>query len=386
MDNSHFNASPQASHGRGERVSAPSVDGTARVESIKLGIDVAVDSCVVVRQVDNAAPQPGQHFKLVEFLPWVQKQLAFADAVYSCYEAGPFGYGLHRSLTAMGVRNVVIRPQNWDEFGKRVKTDRTDALAMVQRLDRYAAGNDKALAVVRVPTVEEELARSRVRQREQFKRESQRLAAQGRSLLLYYGIRTTGSWWAPDAWPSLQERIKQNHPDHAGEAMIEMLSDYQSMVIAAQDELVKLTKQLEKAAVSKERRPRGLGALGYEKLRREVCDWRRFSNRRQVASYTGLCPGAHGTGGVIHGTSITKHGNPQLRADLIELAWLLPMYQPKYPPLVKRAHILLNGKAPKTARKKAIVAVARHLAIDLWRIQTGRAQPSDVGLELRVER
>lgn len=170
---------------------------------IKLGIDLAVDSCVVVRQVDNATPQPGQHFKLDEFLPWVQKQLASADAVYSCYEAGPFGYELHRSLTAMGVQNVVIRPQNWDEFGKRVKTDRTDALAMVQRLDRYAAGNHKALAVVRVPTPEEEISRSRVRQREQFKRESQRFAAQGRSLLLYYGIRITGNWWSADIWTSL---------------------------------------------------------------------------------------------------------------------------------------------------------------------------------------
>ena len=33
----------------------------------------------------------------------------------TCYEAGPFGYGLHRQLTALGVTNHVIRPRNWDD-------------------------------------------------------------------------------------------------------------------------------------------------------------------------------------------------------------------------------------------------------------------------------
>ena len=42
----------------------------------------------------------------------------------TCYEAGPFGYGLHRQLTALGVTNHVIRPRNWDDQHARVKTDR----------------------------------------------------------------------------------------------------------------------------------------------------------------------------------------------------------------------------------------------------------------------
>ena len=103
-----------------------------------------------------------------DFLAWARKQLAQAGQVHSCYEAGPLGYGLHRALTALGIRNVIVRPQNWDELGKGVKTDRTDALALVQRLDRYVQGNRKALAVVCVPTPEQELARSQSRQREQL--------------------------------------------------------------------------------------------------------------------------------------------------------------------------------------------------------------------------
>src|SRR5579864_7508721 len=102
-----------------------STQNSAKAKTIKLGIDVHADSYRVVRQVDHATPQPAQKFTPEGFLLWAKKQLTQAEEVYSCYEAGPFGYGLHRQLEAMGIRNVVVRPQNWDELHKGVKTDKT---------------------------------------------------------------------------------------------------------------------------------------------------------------------------------------------------------------------------------------------------------------------
>src|SRR5215475_2948342 len=90
----------------------------AKAKSIKLGIDVHAESYRVVRQVDHATPQPAQKFSPEGFLVWVKKQLEQAEEVHSCYEAGPFGYGLHRQLEQMGIHNKVIRPQNWDELHK----------------------------------------------------------------------------------------------------------------------------------------------------------------------------------------------------------------------------------------------------------------------------
>ena len=46
--------------------------------------------------------------------------------IVSCYEAGPFGYVLHRQLTVLGVTNYVTSPRNWDAQHQRVKTDRTE--------------------------------------------------------------------------------------------------------------------------------------------------------------------------------------------------------------------------------------------------------------------
>src|SRR5215472_2081496 len=102
-----------------------------KAKRIKLGIDVHAESYRVVRQIDDSTPQPAQKFRPKDFLVWAQKQLDQAEMVHSCYEAGPLGYGLHRSLEKMGIHNVVIRPQNWDELKRGVKTDKTDALALV---------------------------------------------------------------------------------------------------------------------------------------------------------------------------------------------------------------------------------------------------------------
>ncbi len=245
---------------------------------IKLGIDVRLDRYVVVRQIDGGAPQPPQRFSPGQFLEWAQKQTALAQQVYSCYEAGPFGYRLHRKLKELGITNYVIRPRDWDEYGKKVKTDKRDAKEMVLNLDRYVSGNQEAFCLVRVPTEVEEQARSRSRQRESLQKEKQRLAAQGRSHALYYGAHLEGAWWTGGLW---QELV-------VPPIVLELLELLRRLIQALEQELKSLTQALSDAAP--EQLPMGLGKLTYEVLEREVADWNRFDNRRQVASYTGMCP------------------------------------------------------------------------------------------------
>jgi transposase len=57
---------------------------------------------------------------------WVAKQLMLAEKVFTCYEAGPFGYSLHRKLEKMGAANFVVRPRDWDDYSKKVKTDKRE--------------------------------------------------------------------------------------------------------------------------------------------------------------------------------------------------------------------------------------------------------------------
>ena len=170
-------------------------NSSEQYETIKLGIDAHAKWYYVSRQVDGATPQPVQKMTFEELLLFVARQQKLDGKVYTCYEAGPFGYHLHRRLEAMGVTNFVVQPQDWDDRGKGVKNDRLDALALCQRLDRYVRGNQKAFSVVRVPSEEEERERAMSRQRQQLVRERQRLAAMGRSLLAMHNIHVTGRWW-----------------------------------------------------------------------------------------------------------------------------------------------------------------------------------------------
>ena len=82
--------------------------------------------------------------------------------------------------------------------------------------------------------------------------------------------------------------------------------------------------------------------------------------------------------------SVTKRGNPRLRAALVECAWRMVRFQPQYPPVKKRLERILakGSRATGAQRKKAIVAVARHLAVDLWRIHTGRCTAAQLGLTI----
>lgn len=336
---------------------------------IKLGIDVHADSYRVVRQIENASPQPAQKFSPADFLVWARKQLDQAEEVFSCYEAGPFGYGLHRELEGMGIKNVVVRPQDWDELHRGVKTDKTDALALAQRLAMYVDGNHKALAVVKVPTPEQDIARSQSRFREQLTKHRLIMEAQGRSLLLYHGVRVRGRWWESDNWKEVQKQI--------GPELIAILKVMRDLLMEVHAQAAVATLSLQKAA-----KPQsvGIGALSSQVLEREILDWNRFTNRRQVASLTGLCPGVRQSGASSQNGSITRHGNRRIRTTLIEMAWRCLKFQRDYPPLRQRLGVLENSKAVSGAKKKAIVAVARHLAVDLWRINTGRCTAQARGL------
>ena len=114
-------------------------------------------------------------------------------------------------------------------------------------------------------------------------------------------------------------------------------------------------------------------------IEREVGQWSRFNNRRQVASYTGLCGGVSSSGKMQRLLPITKHGNVRLRTALIELAWRWVQWQPQSVLVRKWSRVFCEPGATRAARKKAIVAIARQLAIDLWRWDTGKIKPSDLG-------
>lgn len=348
-----------------------STNNTAsKADTIKLGVDMHATFYYVTRQVDNGSPQPPQRFSPEAFVAWAARQKQISKEVYCCYEAGCFGYGLHRRLAKLGIQNFVVRPRSWDEYGKKVKTDKRDSRQLLNNLDRYLAGNNEAMQPVRVPSEQEERSRGRGRQRQRLKRELQRLQGMGVGTARYYGHPIQGEWWKPRRFKQLREQLP--------EFLIELLEAWQRLALAVSKELDRCTEKLEES--SSQALPVGLGALTSVLLELEVCDWSRFKNRRQTASYTGLCPGEDSSGNRRFQGSINKHGNPTVRHLLIEAAWRLKIFQPQYRAVVKWNKRLAESPPTRAASKKATVALAREFAVDWWRVRTGRVDPKKLGL------
>jgi len=339
---------------------------------VVLGLDVHAEQITVCQQVDGRLPQPAQKKSWGETIALVERWRAENAVVYSCYEAGPCGYGLHRQLVQLGATNYVVAPQRWDERGCKVKTDKRDARELCNRLERYVRGNTDAFSVVLVPTPEQEQRRALARQRGALLKERNRCVLRGHGLMLAQGVKAPAEWWYEPDWKAFSLNLPPWLRAH--------VASWQAHAMILNKELLALTKQVEQLSKT-QRIPKGVGALSAAILQTEILDWHRFENRRQVASYTGLCPSEFSTGKRRKQGSVSKHGNRRVRHQLVEAVWRLVQWQPDYPPVQK-----ICAASGARARKRATVAAARRLAVDLWRINTGQCAPEKLHLQLVQQR
>jgi transposase len=287
---------------------------------------------------------------------------------------------LARWVVAEKMECFVMAPVTLDEKNKRVETDGLNARDIGSRLDRYLAGNTRALTLCRIPTQQEELLRQQTRQRQQLLEHRLALEAQGRSLLWQLGYLQQGRrrwWWEPFWQPLSKEVIQEVRTalERLRAVILELVKQLEQL------EVQLLTQAVQSLPAAFRNPPKGLGLLSLLILCREMMDWERFKNRRQVGCFTGLVPSEGSTGLSRRLGSVTKVGNPIVRAILVEMAWRLVRLQPnchavlRWLPLLRDRH-----KKSASARKKAIVAVARVLAVDLWRLATGQTTAAALGL------
>ncbi len=332
-----------------------------------LGLDVDLHYCVTAIQCDHGAIKPAQKLTRAELVKWVREQVAAGHAVHTVYEACGFGYTLHEALTAAGAQSLVTTPMCLSPERRR-KNDRLDARELCVRLARHLDGHAHELRPIRIPTVAERERRELGRQRNFWVREVRRLENHGRALRLEFEHETLpGGWAGPRKWKALATECSA--------FVRQQLEPVVAQIRAAKATIDQLTAQVE-ATVQATAVPTGLGALTVALVEGEVCDWTRFPGRKAIGSYTGCCPSEHSSGGVQRFGHIDRHGNAHVRTLLVEAVWRLLRWQPNWHARVKYREKLLHGASLK---KKLAVALARQLAIDLWRWRTGRCSAADLG-------
>jgi transposase len=349
----------QASNNNGPKV--------AKAKEIFLGIDAHLGSNQVARKIDNSAIGAVQNFSFEELLLFAHKQLKLAEKVYAVYEAGPLGFVLYRRLKELGLEAQVSAPECLEQ-GRR-KFNKLDARKLCSRLYSYVQGDRQMMRLVRVPSEQEEQLRAHSRQYDQLVRQRKALSAQGRSLTLSQGFSSmVDGWWRAKAYQPWS-RILPDWIKGQLEVLRPSLELLDQQIAQRKKELIQSNDQ----ALAK-----GFGAQTMVQMDREIGDWGRFSNRRKVACFFGFVPREYSTGSTQRLGSITKVGSARLRAKSIELVWRLIRFQPNYGPILQWHQSLCSSN--KVLKKKAVVAVARRVVIDIWRMRTGRKSPQELGL------
>src|ERR1051325_4483469 len=63
---------------------------------LKIAIDAHLAWHVIALQEEGSSPKPPQRLRPADFLKWIEQKIGAGWRVVTCYEAGPFGYVLHR--------------------------------------------------------------------------------------------------------------------------------------------------------------------------------------------------------------------------------------------------------------------------------------------------
>lgn len=277
------------------------------------------------------------------------------------YEAGFSGFWLHDALVAEGLECVVTPPNKvTQEKVNKVKTDRVDA----RRLARNLESGDYVACYV--PDRERREDRQISRTSQQIQRTIIAAKNRIRKFLEFHGL---DKGLPPGVWKSAQYQslrsLSLSHPLQVSlDALLDLLDKLASIQKTLQAELKQLCeKDRYRVGVRSKQSCPGVGWLSAIRFTLEWGNLNRFSSGKKFASFTGLTSSEYSTGETIHRGRITCQGTGFVRGWLIQCAWRAIRLDPA---LQVRFQTVWKNSASK---KKAIVAVARKLAIRMRAIE-----------------
>jgi transposase len=257
---------------------------------------------------------------------------------------------------------------------RRAKTDKIDGETLVRTLLAFKRGEPRVCAMVKPPTPEDEDRRRLSRERKTLVTERVMHVNRIKGLLFAQGVS--------DYEPVRRDRRTRLEDLKTGDGR-SMPPNLKALISRELDRLELILKQIEEVEVTRDDLleqaitasepvarllqlkgvgPEFAGVLWSEGL------YRRFDNRRQLASYAGLAPTPWQSGSVEHEQGVSKAGNSRLRTTMVQLAWLWLRHQRK-----SALSLWFHERVTRDGgrlRKTMIVALARKLLVALWQYAT----------------
>jgi transposase len=280
------------------------------------------------------------------------------------YEAGFGGFDLHDQLEADGWACVVTPPHTvTEEKCQRKKNDRTDC----RRLAKNLENGDYHSCFVPDKLLREDRQVSRTCG--QVQADITRVCNRIRRMLEFHGLDKglSPGRWSGVAYTQLRQHLNNIDLSDSLRFSFEVMFRELDQLRQLKKELLLQLRKLARSDRYKESvgllmSAPGIGILTAIRLALEWGDVNRFKRKEEFAGFLGLVPSDYSSGDQEHRGHITKQGNRSVRRWLVETAWVAIRHDPAL--LEKFRRVLRNCGS----KKKAIVAVARKLALRLRRV------------------
>ena len=328
-------------------------------DEVYVGIDVHKKNCHIAIRLNGALAltfvAPSDNIAIAQMMGKLNPALK-----QIVYEAGPTGFSLARVLKKASLPVAVIAPSKTPRpSAQQAKSDRLDC----RKLAEFAEKD--LLFEVAIPDSRQESDRQVVRLQDQLGKKRIRIKQQIKSLLLQHNIAQPHGLerWTKQSIVQLRNIELRPQLRFTLDVMLDELNYLQTQIKRVQIEL--------KNIYSKERHSKqmeilqshpGVGPITARQFRAEIFDPARFDKATQLSRYLGLCPHVSQSGQKRIDGRLMKAGQIKLRANLVEAAWAWVRVDPHAKETFRR--LLANTGEPN----KAIAAMARRLAIHLWKM------------------
>lgn len=276
------------------------------------------------------------------------------------YEAGPTGFSAARAFRCAGIECIVAAPAQIPRPASTgAKTDRLDC----QRLARLAA--HRMLHPVTVPMPEEEASRDLVRRRHDLVKSLRNVKLRIHSKLLYWGVKEPAhlKHWSTKALLALEDLDLLPAYRQTLASLLRELSYIQGELrLVAHDIANNRNNQRENEILQNLQTVPGVGPVVSATFLREIFRPERFPRGEELGRYLGLAPVPRQSGESKRRSRCVPSGQKILRGVLVQAAW-------RWRSADRWAYDYFNRILSHCGlAQKAITALARKLAIVLWRI------------------
>lgn len=277
-----------------------------------------------------------------------------------CHEAGPTGFGLARHLERAGLQVLVAAPSRIPR--PVAATNKTDGLDCIKLAEYAASGLLRGIAI---PTKREEAFRTLCRRRHQLTDSLRKAKQRIRALLLTLGeAEPSGiNSWSAAAMAALRGmRLEVGAQDTLDSLLLELdfLAGQQRTVDLRLRDLAE--EQDEARRIAAMRSVPGVGPVVATTFAAEIFRPRRFNDGGEVAAYLGLAPVVRHSGEKTPKGRLRPVGQRRLRSLLVEAAWVWKQRDEQ----AREFYNMILGRTG--VPQKAIAALARKLAVRLWRL------------------